>query len=148
MFQRLSMRWESIIALSAAQQQTTNGELKKNGVGGNDNDLCVLEVCEDILARLLTRDYSDFIKVLIFTAPQHVLNQQQQMAGGDEEMMMDEDIGTTGQQQHSSTVQVSQLGKSILQDSQLAGPLLLFICSTIWWPDSSNSIRAAIMLET
>ena len=84
MFQRLSMRWESIIALSAAQQQTTNGELKKNGVGGNDNDLCVLEVCEDILARLLTRDYSDFIKVLIFTAPQHVLNQQQQMAGGDE----------------------------------------------------------------
>lgn len=144
MFQILSARWQSIISAAQQQQATANGENKKNGVGDKEPDLCVLEVCEDILARLLTKDYIDLIKVLIFTAPQHVL--QQQMASGEEEMM-DDETGAPGQQ-HSSSVQVSQLGRAVLQDSQLAGPLLLFVFSTLWWPDSGNSIKAAIILET
>jgi len=59
MMERLSTRWQSIIALSTAHKENKTlkgvGQKKKNG---DDNDLNVIEVCGDIL----TRDYLSLIK--------------------------------------------------------------------------------------
>ena len=146
MLQRLSNRWQSIATITSS----TNG-------GGNENNDNIREVCDEIIARLLTRDYLDLLKAIVFTAPQHVLNAQQQMdgaggGGGDDDEMMMEGQGQPSQQQqqqqHSSSVQVSELGREMLQEPQLAGPLLLAVLSSLWWPDTGNSIKAASIMET
>jgi len=63
-------------------------------------------------------------------------------------MIDDGGIGTPHHhQQHSSSIEVSELGNSILQEARLADPLLHFVLSPLSLPDSGNSITAARILE-
>jgi exportin-5 len=121
MLQRLSGRWQQTM-----QQQR------------DENQANLQEILCDVVVRLATRDYIELLRSV-------TLSISSQFPGEENEEMMDAEVPSSGGQMVAS---VSELGKMVLAEPSLCGHLLQFLLSSLWWPDSGNSLKATNILES
>lgn len=119
MLQRLAARWQQTM-----QQQR------------DENQANLQEMLCDVIVRLATRDYIELLKTVVLTMTTQ--------AEENDEMMDAEGSSSASQ----VVAAVSELGKTVLSEPSLCGHLLQFLLSALWWPDSSNSLKAANILES
>lgn len=124
MLQRLSWRWQH--SMQQERERSPNDE--------NQADLH--EILNDVLIRLLTRDYLDVLRCILLSTTTNQVDENEEM--------IDQDVPTSGQ--HAASV--SELGKSILVDPSSCGHVLQCLLSALWWPDSNNSLKATNILES
>lgn len=96
-----------------------------------------------MVVRLLTRDYLDVLRgVLITSASASSSNSQQTTPFFEDEEMGESSTVST---QNGSVTFVNELGKAVLLDPGLSGYLIQFLCSALWWPDTTNSSKACTL---
>lgn len=122
MLQRLADCW----------QQTMQQQRERSP--GDENQADSQEILRDVVVRLLTRDYLDVLKIIL-------LSISSQTEDNDE--MMDPDTPSASFPEAS----VSELGKIVLAEPSLNGHLLQSLLCALWWPDTSNSLKASKILE-
>lgn len=118
--------------LAGCWQQTMQQQRERSP--GDENQADSQEILRDVVVRLLTRDYLDVLKIIL-------LSISSQTEDNDE--MMDPDTPSASFPEAS----VSELGKIVLAEPSLNGHLLQSLLCALWWPDTSNSLKASKILE-
>ena len=143
MLQRLTTTWQRQMAL---HQQMTS---RKTDDDDTDNILNHLEVVDDVLSRMLTKDYLDVLKTILFVAsssdpptPDGLMDQD---AINDATESTNSGGHTNGQ---PGNVVISELGMMALSDAVLPRSIVQCIVSALWWPDTTNSMKATLMLSS
>ena len=133
--QRLSTKWDSQMAMH--QQQI--GRKKEDD--DEENAANINEVVDDVLGRMLTRDYLDVLKSVLFGTGSSEVNTEATM---DQHDGMDANGGTNLAPQQTATI--SELGRIALSDPVLSRSIVQCLVSALWWPDTSVSMKAAMIL--
>lgn len=127
MVERLGKRWEhltSLIESGTYEEENTNTE----------------EMMEDMLIRMLTREYIDLLKVILMDRGVAVSGDGQEAGVGG--MDTDMEMGTTISSTAPAFEALSELGKLALRCDSICQNIITVLLKALTWCDSSACLKA------